>query len=76
MNAIMGYSEILEEQACDLNCEELVPNFPIINNASKNLLSLIHDILDIYKIEARIEFYLENCEILATIHHIAHNIKP
>ncbi|MEG4575965.1 ATP-binding protein [Microcoleus sp. N3A4] len=77
LNAIMGYSEILEEEACDLNCEELVPDLQRINNASKHLLSLINDILDISKIEAgRIELYLETCEISAIIDDVATTIKP
>ncbi|MEG4393274.1 ATP-binding protein [Microcoleus sp. BROC3] len=77
LNAIMGYSEILEDEACELNCEELVPDLQRINNASKHLLSLINDILDISKIEAgRIELYLEKCDISAIIHDVANTIKP
>ncbi|MEG4928141.1 MULTISPECIES: ATP-binding protein [unclassified Microcoleus] len=77
LNAIMGYSEILEDEACELNCEELVPDLQRINNASKHLLSLINDILDISKIEAgRIELYLEKCDISVIVHDVANTIKP
>ena len=52
MNAIIGYSEMLTEDAQDDGYEELVPDLEKINSAGKHLLSLINDVLDLSKIEA------------------------
>ncbi len=52
MNAIIGYSEILMEDAVDNEHDEYVGDLKKINSSGKHLLSLINDILDISKIEA------------------------
>jgi len=52
MNAIIGYSEILMEDAVDNQHDEYVGDLKKINSAGKHLLTLINDILDISKIEA------------------------
>lgn len=52
MNAIIGYSEILTEDATDNDHKEYIPDLKKINSAGKHLLQLINDILDITKIEA------------------------
>ena len=52
MNAIIGYSEILMEDAVDNQHDEYVGDLKKINSAGKHLLALINDILDISKIEA------------------------
>lgn len=72
LNAIIGITDILSETKLDEHQEELVK---VCANAGENLLSLINDILDISKIEARevklekIAFDLESttkniCDIL------------
>ena len=52
MNAILGYSEMLIEEAEDLEQEEFVPDLKKINQAGNHLLSLINDVLDLSKIES------------------------
>lgn len=52
MNAIIGYSEILMEDAVDNQHDEYVGDLKKINSSGKHLLALINDILDISKIEA------------------------
>jgi len=60
MNAIIGYSEMLVEEAQDLAVQPggaevegiFVPDLKKINAAGKHLLALINDILDLSKIEA------------------------
>ena len=52
MNAILGYSEMLIEEAEDLGQEDLVPDLQKINQAGNHLLSLINDVLDLSKIES------------------------
>lgn len=52
MNAIIGYSEILIEEAEELEPAEFVPDLKKILAAGKHLLGLINDVLDLSKIEA------------------------
>jgi len=52
MNAIIGYSEMLTEEAMDDGQDAYVGDLKKINSAGKHLLSLINDVLDISKIEA------------------------
>jgi PAS domain S-box-containing protein len=60
MNAIIGYSEMLAEDAEEEGREETVPDLRKITAAGKHLLALINDILDLSKIEAgRMDLYLE-----------------
>ena len=47
MNAIIGYSEMLEEEAEDLGQEDFIPDLKKIHSAGKHLLALINDILDL-----------------------------
>ena len=64
MNAIIGYSEMLMEEAEDLEQEEFVPDLKRIHGAGKHLLALINDILDLSKIEAgKMELYPEEFNI-------------
>src|SRR5262249_51915613 len=51
-NAIIGYGELLEEEAGDLDGGRLVPDLQKIATAAKHQLSLINDILDLSKVEA------------------------
>jgi signal transduction histidine kinase/DNA-binding response OmpR family regulator len=68
MNAIIGYSEMLMEEAEDLGQEDFVPDLRKINQAGKHLLALINDILDLSKIEAgKMELYLETTTLDALL---------
>lgn len=51
-NAIIGYSEMLAEDAEDDGYDEMIPYLEKINTAGRYLLGLINDILDLSKIEA------------------------
>jgi signal transduction histidine kinase len=61
LNAVIGYSEILLEEAEDLGgAPEKVADLQRIRAAGKHLLSLVTDVLDLSKIEAdTIEFLVE-----------------
>ncbi len=60
MNAIIGYSEMLMEEAEDLGQEEFVPDLQRIHGAGRHLLALINDVLDLSKIEAgKMDLFLE-----------------
>ena len=52
MNAIIGYSEMLMEDAEDDGNEEVAGDLKKIHGAGTHLLSLINDVLDLSKIEA------------------------
>ncbi|TNE51834.1 MAG: hybrid sensor histidine kinase/response regulator [Deltaproteobacteria bacterium] len=52
LNAIIGYSEMLLEEAPEMEPEEMEPDLEKICQAGKHLLALINDILDFSKIEA------------------------
>lgn len=52
MNAIIGYSEMLIEDAEDQEQPDLVADLDKIKNAGKHLLELINDVLDLSKVEA------------------------
>jgi len=44
LNLIMGYSEMLQEEASDNGQEEVLPDLQRIHTASRNLLELIRDV--------------------------------
>jgi signal transduction histidine kinase/DNA-binding response OmpR family regulator len=64
MNAIIGYSEMLIEEAEDLEPEEMVADLQKILSAGRHLLGLINDVLDLSKIEAgKMTLYLESFDV-------------
>jgi CheY-like chemotaxis protein len=77
MNAIIGYSEMLMEEAEDIGQDDFIPDLQKIHVAGKHLLSLINDILDLSKIEAgRMELYIETFEIKSLINETVSTIQP
>jgi len=72
LNAIIGYSEFLQEEAVDLGQEDLLPDLQRIASAGQQLLALVNDILDLSKIEAgRMELFLETFDVDALLDDIA-----
>lgn len=60
MNAVIGYSEMLEEEAEERGLDEMVGDLKKILSASHHLLKLINDVLDLSKIEAgKLELNIE-----------------
>jgi CheY-like chemotaxis protein/anti-sigma regulatory factor (Ser/Thr protein kinase) len=77
MNAIIGYSEMLAEDAEDEGYDEMIPDLQKINAAGKHLLALINDILDLSKIEAgRMDLYLERFELRTMLDEASATIAP
>ena len=77
MNAIIGYSEILEEDARDYNATELIPDIHKILHAGRHLLTLISDILDLSKIEAgKMEMHLETFDLQDLVDDIHLTLEP
>ncbi len=68
MNAIIGYSEMLMEDAQDEGNEAASGDLRKIHGAGTHLLALINDVLDLSKIEAgKMDLYLESFEIPAMV---------
>jgi PAS domain S-box-containing protein len=76
MNAIIGYSEMLAEDAEDGGLDEMFDDLNKITAAGKHLLSLINDVLDISKIEAgKMDLYLEDFTLSELITDVASTAK-
>ena len=64
MNAILGYSEMLMEEAEDLQQEESIPDLKKIHQSGTHLLALINDVLDLSKIESgKMEAFAEEIDL-------------
>lgn len=77
LNAIIGYSEMLMEEAEDLEMKEFGSDLKKVHGAGKHLLELINDILDLSKIEAgKMDLYLETFDVSETIREVTATIAP
>ena len=52
LNAVIGYAEMLAEDAADRGHRDLLPDLERIRTAAQHLLGLINDVLDLSRIEA------------------------
>ncbi len=77
MNAIIGYTEMLSEDAEDLGQQELLPDLQKILAAGKHLMALINDVLDLSKIEAgKMTLFLEDFEVSNLVDDVVATIQP
>ncbi len=77
MNAIIGYSEMLTEEAEDLGRQEFIPDLKKIHAAGRHLLSLINDVLDLSKIEAgKMTLYVEPFVVKTMLDDVVSTIRP
>jgi len=77
MNAIIGYSEMLAEDARDQGLKEFEEDLEKINSAGKHLLAIINAVLDLSKIEAgKIDIHLEVFSIAELVKDVIATIKP
>ena len=77
LNAIIGYSDLLVEQAREMEQLEYVSDLEKISTAGKYLLDLINNILDITKIETgKTEIYFEDINIKQMIREISSTMSP
>jgi signal transduction histidine kinase/CheY-like chemotaxis protein len=80
MNAIIGYSEMVLEEAQDdpeAKAEEFKADIGKILSAGKHLLALINDILDISKIEAgKMSLYVEPVDVVELIEETMTTVRP
>ena len=77
MNAIIGYSEMLIEEADELESAEFVPDLQKILGAGKHLLALINDVLDLSKVEAgKATLYLETFPVRTLVDEVLATARP
>ena len=77
MNAVLGYSEMLIEEAEDIGQDDFIPDLKKINQAGTHLLSLINDVLDLSKIESgKMEIFAEVFDVDGLIDQIAGTAQP
>ena len=77
LNAIIGYSEMLLEDAAAEGLEGFAPDLKKIKAASKHLLAVITDILDISKIEAgKMQLHLEEFDLRSVIEGVVSTVEP
>lgn len=77
MNAIIGYSEMLIEDAEERGADDTLADLRKIQSAGKHLLDLINSVLDISKIEAgKMEVYVETFAIEEVVQNVLHIATP
>jgi CheY-like chemotaxis protein len=77
LNAIIGYSDLLIEEAEELDAQDLVPDLEKIRSSGKHLLGLINDVLDLSKIEAgKMEMSLETFEVREVLTAVTAMVRP
>ncbi len=77
MNAIIGYGEMLLEEAEDTGEKWMESDLQKILSSAKHLLKLINDILDLSKIEAgRMTVFLEPVDIAQAARDVASTVEP
>ena len=77
LNAIIGYSEMLAEDAETLSEEDAQTDLHRIQDAGKQLLTLINSVLDLSKIESgRMELFVEEFSITSLIEHVVDLLNP
>jgi signal transduction histidine kinase len=77
LNVIIGYTEMLEEEALDLGYEACTPELEKICLAAKHLLTLINDVLDISKIEAgKMTLHCETFDLATVINQMTSTVEP
>jgi signal transduction histidine kinase len=77
LNAIIGYCELIQEDAIATGHHDFIPDLQKIHSSGKHLLALISDILDISKIEAgMMELMPEKFDIALLLDGLVETITP
>ncbi|MCJ2066517.1 response regulator [Methylobacterium sp. J-088] len=72
LSAVIGYSEMLEEEAEELGQESLLSDLGKIKTNAQHLLGLINDVLDLSKVEAeKMELDPEDIDVAAFVENAA-----
>ena len=77
LTAIIGYSELLEEEFQDQGQSPYIPDVQRIQSAAKHLLALINNMLDLSKIEAgKMELHVEEFDLAEVLDEAVMAILP
>jgi len=72
LSAVIGYSEMMEEEVEDLGEKGLLKDLGKIKSNAKHLLSLINDVLDLSKIEAnKMDTFAEDIDVAVLMKEVA-----
>src|SRR5688572_17279337 len=76
LTAIIGYGEMLEEEAEDGGLDTMLDDLGKINSNARHLLSLINDVLDLSKIEAgKMDVHLETFDVARLIEELGGTVE-
>ena len=77
LNAVIGYSQMLLEDAEDEGDDESIADLNKIHNAGQHLLKLVNEVLDLSKIEAgKMELDLEETDLAELLGEIVEAARP
>jgi len=77
LNAVIGYTELLMDEADDRGLDASVDDLQRIQGAGKHLLGLISDILDLSKVEAgKMELHLETFDVNDMLESVLDSVRP
>lgn len=77
LQSILGYSELIEEEASHLGIEQIVDDSRKIYRSGKNLLKLINNILDMAKLDAnKMEVKTDFFELRLLLDELKDTIEP
>lgn len=77
LNAVIGYSEMLHEEAQESGQKQFLGDLNKIHTAGKHLLALINDVLDLSKIEAgKMDLFLESFDISRLVREVVATVHP
>lgn len=77
LNAVIGYSELLKEDAEVYGYKEIIPDLQKIHSAGQLLLEIISDILDISRIEAgETQLHYEMIEVFDLVQNTKNFLQP
>ncbi|CAO3425606.1 PAS domain-containing protein [Azospirillum endophyticum] len=76
LSAVIGYTEMLEEELADLGVDSMLPDLEKIEANARHLLNLINGVLDISKIEAgKMEVHGEDADIADLTREVAATVE-
>jgi signal transduction histidine kinase len=77
LNAIIGYSELLREDAVETGQTGSTADLDCINAAGRHLLALVNEVLDLSKIEAgRMELFIESFSVAELVGDLVSTVRP
>lgn len=77
LNAVIGYAEMLAEDAAERGNRDLLPDLERIRTAAQHLLGLIDDVLDLAKIEAgKMSYDLSDVDVATLVATVEATARP